>query len=139
MTDLDIIAAVLRREGVYDDHPLDPGGETAYGISRRYHPEAWRGGIPTREMAINIYREQYLKPFATVEPIELRAQVVDIAVNCGVTAARGMLAVAQTQTTRPVHVQLAIERLKHYARKVKASPTKSVFLLGWINRTCEFL
>lgn len=139
MTDEQIIVDILRREGVYDNHPNDPGGETSYGIAKRYHPDAWASGPPSREAAIAIYLRDYLKPFAAVEPIELRAQVVDIAVNCGVTAARGMLAMAQQQTERPVHVALVIQRLKHYARRVKASPSKAVFLLGWTNRAVEFL
>lgn len=139
MSNDQIIVDILRREGVYDDHPADPGGETSYGISKRYHPDAWASGPPTRDAAIAIYKRHYLEPFAHVEPIELRAQVVDIAVNCGVTAARGMLAVASAQTARPVHVALVIERLKYYARKVKASPSKSAFILGWTVRACEFL
>jgi lysozyme family protein len=139
MTDTEIIEAILRREGVYDDNPNDPGGKTAYGISIVYHPEAWSNGRPTRDAAIAIYKRDYLAPFASIEPVTLKAQVVDIAVNCGVTAARGMLAMAQQQTKRPVSVQLVIERLKHYGRKVKASPSKAEFIGGWINRSVEFL
>lgn len=139
MTDTDIITDVLRREGVWSDNPADPGGETAYGISKRYHPDAFAHGLPTRDEAIAIYKRDYLAPFAAIEPVELKAQVVDIAVNCGVSAARGMLGLARTQTARPVGVALAIERLKHYARKVKVSPEKAVFLAGWINRAVEFL
>ena len=33
---------VLSREGVYSDDPDDPGGETVYGIARKYHP-GWAG------------------------------------------------------------------------------------------------
>jgi lysozyme family protein len=139
MTDDEIVAAVLKREGVYDHDPVDRGGETAYGISKKYHPHAWKDGPPTRDAAIAIYKRDYVAPFASVEPTELKAQVVDIAVNSGVITARGLLARAKQQTERPVGVQLTIERLKHYARLVKADPTQSRFVLGWINRAVSFL
>jgi lysozyme family protein len=138
MTDAEIIADVLRREGVYDNDPLDPGGETAYGISKRYHPDAWTDGPPTREEAIAIYQRDYAAPFKD-RPDALRAQVIDIAVNCGVSAARLMLASARAQSQRPVTTQLVIERLRYYARKVKETPTKVRFLGGWIARATEFL
>lgn len=35
---------VLAREGVYDDRPDDPGGETCFGVARSFHP-AWRGWL----------------------------------------------------------------------------------------------
>ena len=139
MTDDDILAAILRREGVYDNDPADAGGETAYGISKRYHPEAWKNGPPTREQAIAIYRQQYLAPFAGVVPDTLKAQVVDIAVNCGTVMARTMLSLALAQTARPVEQQLVIERLKYYARRVQARPANAKFLPGWVNRAVEFL
>jgi lysozyme family protein len=39
---LDNINIIFENEGVYDNNPLDPGGETFFGIARNYHPE-WRG------------------------------------------------------------------------------------------------
>lgn len=138
-TDDDIVDLILSHEGGFSDHPADSGGQTAWGISRVHHPEMWQDGPPTRERAKAFYRQRYVQPFAQVEPIQLRAQVVDIAVNSGISTARGLLATAQRQTERPVSVQLVIERLKHYARIVKSKPSQSVFLLGWVNRACAFL
>lgn len=138
MTDAEIIESVLRHEGVWDHDPRDPGGETSYGISRKYHPEAWTNGPPTREQAIAIYEREYLRPFDGLDP-DIKPQVVDIAVNCGVLAARGMLALALQDTARPLHLALAVQRLKHYARKCVANHELIAFLHGWINRTADYI
>jgi len=37
-----ILARTLRLEGLYVDHPADPGGETVMGIARNRHP-GWPG------------------------------------------------------------------------------------------------
>lgn len=145
MTDAQIIADILRREGGFVHHPLDRGGATNYGITQATLAR-WRGRAVTvddvraltPEEAGDIYRARYLRPFDGVDG-RWKAQVVDIAVNSGVTAARALLAVAQQQTRRPVGVQLVIERLKYYAGICKAKPTQVVFLKGWIVRACEFL
>jgi len=34
--------SIIRTEGGYVDHPNDPGGETIFGVARRYHPD-WPG------------------------------------------------------------------------------------------------
>jgi len=139
MTDAEIVELVLKHEGVWDDNPVDSGGRTAYGISSRYHPEAWRNGPPTREQAIAIYLSDYVAPFWNADPA-VKPQLVDIAVNSGVTTARALYAVAQANRgARSANNQLAIERLKHFARIVKGKPSQSVFLLGWINRAVSFI
>jgi len=77
------------------DIPGDPGGQTAGGISRRYHPQArvWRlveGGVtdgPEYEAAVNdFYDEQYQAAFEML-PRRLRAVYTDTAVNMGRTYA----------------------------------------------------
>jgi glucose-6-phosphate dehydrogenase assembly protein OpcA len=92
------------------------------------------------EMAKAIYRARYIRPFDAMNlPHPIKAQVVDIAVNSGVTTARAMLSEAMKHPERELQVQLVIERLKHYARIVKGKPTQSVFLLGWVNRAVAYL
>lgn len=145
MTDEQILSGILRREGGYVDHPNDRGRCTNMGITRQTLQE-WRGRAVTcddvRQLtddeAREIYRARYIRPFDGIEP-DLKPQVVDIAVNSGVSRARALLALAQQQTERPVAVQLVIERLKHYARIVKVDSGQAVFLPGWINRAVEFL
>lgn len=56
------INVVLMNEGVFSNHPSDPGGETYYGIARRYHPDVdpWP---PSKDQAIAIYRREYWERF----------------------------------------------------------------------------
>lgn len=138
-SDDQILEAILNREGRFSDATADRGRSTAWGISSRFHPEAWKNGPPAREIAKAIYAHDYLAPFEPVEPIALRAQVVDIAVNSGVSTARALLSLASAQTDRPVAVQLVAERLKHYGRIVQVDASQAVFFAGWVNRACEFL
>jgi lysozyme family protein len=60
------IARLIDREGGYIDHPADPGGETKWGISRRF---LIRVGLPnedirgmSRERAAELYDEYFVKP-----------------------------------------------------------------------------
>lgn len=144
MTDDAIITALINREDGYVDHPNDHGSCTNFGITRATLA-AWRGHPVTCEDVRNmpesearaIYAARYVSPFDGVDPA-LKPQVVDIAVNSGVSRARALLAMAH-QGPKPVGVQLVVERLKHYARIVQHDPTQRVFLAGWIARACEFL
>ena len=146
MTDEQILDAVLFREGGYVNHPADPGKCTNRGITigtlrmwRRQDVTCDDVRDLTDAEAREIYRKQYLAPFADVAA-DVKPQVVDIAVNSGVSTARALLSRAQQQQTgRALGTQLAIERLRFYARIVKAKPTSSVFLLGWVDRACSFL
>lgn len=144
MTDTEIVTAILRREGGFVDDPRDRGRCTNRGITIQTLRE-WRGtpvtcddvrGLSEQE-ARDIYQARYLAPFAGTDA-EVKPQVVDIAVNSGVMRARTLLALAQ-QSDKPLNTALAIERLRFYARLVKADPTQSAFLLGWVNRAVEWL
>ena len=144
MSDTAILDAILRREGGYVDHKDDRGRCTNYGITIATLRD-WRQQPVTcddvRKLteteAREIYRARYLKPFDGIDAA-IKPQVVDIAVNAGVSRARAILALAQ-QSSKPIQVALTVERLKHYARIVKANPSQAVFLPGWINRSVEFL
>ena len=145
MTDDEIIDMILRREGGYVDDPVDRGGCTNRGITL-FTLRAWRRTTVTcddlrmmpESEARAIYRAIYVKPFAALDP-DIKPQVVDIAVLSGVARAAALLAMAKEQDERPVNVQLVIERLKYYAKIVKADPSQAKFFGGWVNRATEFL
>lgn len=146
MTDDDILTDILRREGGFVFTSFDRGAATNMGITQRTLSD-WRGRDVTiqdvRELtereAREIYRARYVTPFDGIDA-EIKSQVVDIAVNSGVLRARTLLALAESNRgLRSLNTQLAIERLKFYARIVKADTSQAKFLLGWCNRACEFL
>ncbi|MDH5528316.1 MAG: hypothetical protein OEY97_13555 [Nitrospirota bacterium] len=52
------VAFVLRLEGGYSDSPIDPGGETKFGISKRRYPHLNIREL-TQEQAEGIYRRDF--------------------------------------------------------------------------------
>jgi lysozyme family protein len=145
MTDDDILASILKHEGGFVNHRHDTAGATNFGITRATLA-AWVGHpvsvadvkALTKETAKEIYRANYLEPFKDVEPVEVRAHLVDIAVNSGAARAWTLLERAKLGP-KPLAVQLVIERLIFYARIVKARPSQAVFIEGWIKRACTYL
>ena len=93
------LAHVLAHEGGYVDHPLDPGGATNLGITRRTLA-AWRGVRPWRKLpksevkslkrreAARIYRARYWDGVSGDKlPSGVDYAVFDYAVNSGVARA----------------------------------------------------
>jgi len=76
---------VLREEGGYSNDPLDAGGETNFGISKRAYPGLNIRSLTRRE-AIEIYRRDYWDRLPTLPP-RLAIAVFDFAVNAGVSRA----------------------------------------------------
>lgn len=78
----------LGLEGGYVNDPLDAGGETKYGISKRAHPDIDIKNL-TIEQAKEIYREKYWNPLKLDEvqnPL-ISEEIFDTAVNMGKGAA----------------------------------------------------
>jgi lysozyme family protein len=122
------VAFVLAREGAYVNDPKDPGGETNFGIARRFHPTIDIKNL-TREKAIELYREEYWKPIAgeqLLEPLGLIA--LDTAVNCGVARARQWL-----QLHKDPDAYLWA-RLDFYRAIPARRPASLAFLPGWLRR-----
>ena len=90
MTWEQFFAWLMKWEGktVHND-PRDPGGQTAWGISRRYHPD-WSGWAridagKTDEIEALVsafYRETY-RALWDAAPVRVRPVLVDTAVNMG--------------------------------------------------------
>src|SRR5574343_142624 len=83
----DSLKFTLSWEGDYVNDPDDPGGETKWGISKRFHPDE---DIPnlTADRAAEIYYDEYWVPSGASElPLPLCALVFDTAVLLGVSRA----------------------------------------------------
>lgn len=82
---------VIGLEGGYVNDPVDPGGETKYGISKRAYPDEDIREL-TLARAKELYRRDYWdKVKGDMLPTPLDAYVFDAAVNQGVPAAIKML------------------------------------------------
>lgn len=92
MTDAEILAGILRREGGFRHVAGDRGGATNYGITqatlgqwrklgRPATPEEVRA-LPVEE-ASEIYRSEYISGWDRVPYAPLREQLIDFGVNSG--------------------------------------------------------
>jgi lysozyme family protein len=93
-----LVGELLLSEGVHDNDPDDPGGDTWYGISRRSYPtEPWP---PSRERAIEIYYTDWWRKgwLYRIVDDELAGELLDIAPNMGVVQAVKLLQAAVNKT-----------------------------------------
>lgn len=172
MTDAQVIDDILEREGWNGPTFLDAGdkgGRTAWGISERAHPWAWKDGPPSKEAARAIYAAQYLAPWQWVPEDRTRALLVDWTVTSGASAVtRGLqrvvgaavdgvlgpetkrLTLAAVNAGRPVAAGVVKARAEHYMAIALDEPRLRVimnggpplqlrFLRGWLRRTLEFV
>ena len=87
-----ILSAVILVEGGYVNNPLDPGGETKYGITeqvaRSYGYEGQLIDL-TKEQALRIYQDLYVEQpnFASVVEINpaIGHKLIDAGINVGTT------------------------------------------------------
>lgn len=159
MTDLEVIDGILDREKRGEPPwiaPGDRGGRTSWGISERAHPEAWTSGPPTREQAAEIYRREYLTPFASLEE-PLREQAIDIGVTSGVGTAWMLIqkvigvrpdgkpgpitlaALAAAGSARMINNALVAVRLQFIDKITDADVRQKINEEGWENRALVFL
>lgn len=82
---------LIGEEGGYVNHPRDPGGETKYGIAKRYHPHVDIKAL-TLDGAKAIYWEQYWMPSgAALLPWPIAFVLFDAVVNMGLHTATQLL------------------------------------------------
>lgn len=150
---LKCIDLVLQHEGGYVNDPVDAGGETNFGISKRAYPNLDIRNL-TQAQAQQIYFNDYWKPIRgdLIVTNELAYQVFDMAVNAGTGAAARLLqrivgttddgvigpvtlkAVDQYHSIGRLIGEYKFARARHYALIVAGNHSQVRFLRGWINR-----
>lgn len=115
----------------YTNDPVDPGGETKYGISKRAYPDVDIKSL-TKEEASLIYKRDYWDK-AGCEGMEkkLAIAVFDAAVNCGVGRTRSWL----SEMIGPDVRWFIQRRIQYYLELVKKKPALNKYIKGWLNRT----
>ncbi len=117
--------------GGYTNDPTDPGGETKYGIAKRYHPSLDIKNL-TPEQAASIYATEYWDAAGCDSlSFPFNAAVFDTSVNCGVQRALDWMKQAQD-----VNIFLGL-RKQFYYDQVNKVPTKIKYLKGWIARLAD--
>lgn len=117
-------AIVVGLEGGYVNDPLDPGGETKYGISKRAFPDLDIKDL-TVDQAKAIYRKKYWD-FCACDGMSFERAlcVFDTAVNQGEN-----FALVLSRTT-PDTVDMMAERALRYANSIQFNR----FGKGWMRR-----
>lgn len=145
------IEVVLRNEGGYINHPSDPGGETNYGIAKKFYPDLDIKNL-TKEKAIEIYYNDYWKPMnlELISDADVILQVFDFGVNAGKkTSIRllqrtlnleddgilGPVTLAAVNNSDPSLIDKFKRRRKiFYMNLASKKPQLEVFLRGWLRR-----
>ena len=156
MTTFDeIIEHVLKHEGGYVNDPTDLGGETNYGITKRFYPDIDIKNL-TEEQAKEIYKRDYWDKNRVDElPEQLRHIFFDMCVNQGRgTAVKVLQRAANAKgaklkvdggmgpaTLKAIqnveHDRVKSYRVLHYANLVINKPEQEKFWYGWFKRALE--
>lgn len=115
--------------GGYTNDPDDPGGETKFGIAKRYHPNEDIKNLTEERAAYLYWYEYWLPSNANSLEYPLCTLIFDTAINCGVARAK------QFWTTNPLDVDSFLSnRTMFYVQKIKETPRKQKYLGGWMAR-----
>lgn len=145
------IEVVLKNEGGYVNHPNDPGGETNFGIAKRFFPDEDIKNL-TIERAKELYYSRFWLPM-NLEGIiyeEIVLQIFDFGINAGrgraIKKAQKLCGIevdgiCGPNTTKAINNYVGdfleaykAKRKEYYIRLAERKPKLKVFLKGWLNR-----
>ncbi|WP_281544678.1 N-acetylmuramidase [Grimontia sp. SpTr1] len=145
---------VLEREGGYVDDPLDAGGETKYGISKRSYPNLNIAALSIDDAVAIYHRDYWIKTGCPHLPAVAGFLVFDAAIQHGKRQAikqlqraidvvddgdAGPKTRAAVERTPPLVLiaRYSLQRARFYAKLVARKPKQKRFLNGWFNRIDE--
>ena len=151
----EIIEVTLHHEGGYVHDPKDLGGETNYGIAKRFYPDVDIKNL-TKEGAKEIYKKDYWdkNKVDDLTP-ELKHIFFDMCVNQGKGRAVKILQRAANAKGAELKVdgglgpktigamkgveldRVRAYRVKYYADLVTRKPDLEKFYFGWFRRALE--
>ena len=151
----EIIEKVLEHEGGYVNDPKDLGGETKYGITKRFYPD-----INIKNLTIEQAKEIYKKDYWDRNKVESLPQNLwhiyfDMCVNMGKRTAVKVLQRAAVNKGKDIEIdgglgpmtigalkgveldRVRAFRVKYYVDLITAKPEQEKFFLGWFRRATE--
>jgi len=153
----DIINVVIKHEGGYVNDPTDLGGETKYGITKRFYPDVDIKNL-TEDQAKQIYYNDYwVANKVPSMPDNLKHIYFDMCINQGkgtavkvlqravnskggdlkVDGGLGPKTIEAINKYKPCDNRTRCYRLKHYYDLVNKKPEQEKFLFGWFRRALE--
>ena len=156
----DAMVRVLRDEGGYVNDPMDPGGETKYGISKRSYPNLDIKNLTLDQATVIYFRDWWQGKDFYLLPDALSGEVFDIAINvgpapavkfleracracgCGVADDGKLFSVlpaVKALATRTAELLAAFksEAAAYYRILAATHPADRKFLKGWLARAAE--
>jgi len=142
---------ILRNEGGYINHPNDPGGETNFGIAKKFYPNEDIKNMTIPRATYLYYRDYWLpmnlKGFKNEE---LVLQVFDFGINAGIRRSikflQRLVGVIDDGFVGPITTKIIndqdsdiVEKFKnrrriYYMSLAAQKPKLEVFLRGWLRR-----
>lgn len=143
---------VLFSEGVYDNDPDDAGGETFYGLTRKYLDSIGIKTKPNKQQAINIYRQHIWDKYnlSDYHPV-IAFSYGDAIINHGPYQATKMIQVPlsvkvdgimgpvthdslkKTKNIKRFWENYRLFRIRFYV-KISKNRNNKKFLVGWLVR-----
>lgn len=155
-------------EGGYVNNPKDRGGETYFGVSRKYHPN-WKGwaivdkykplkhnqkidSLELRSEVKVFYYHNFWQPIQGdfIEKQHIADIIYDWHVNSGKSGLKSLQkaigvkadGIIGSNTLKAINntslCTILEARESFYKSIVKKDPTQEVFLQGWLNRLNDF-
>ena len=157
MTFKEAIGVVLKHEGGYVNDPIEPGGETMMGISKKAYPDLNIKVLSLVDVEEIYFKDYWKKGKCESLPDELRLTYFDMVVNMGKSRAVKILQEAVTAKGIPTDIdggigpqtirntkksgleldRLKSYRVKHYAKLVANKPALERYWYGWYSRAIK--
>jgi lysozyme family protein len=152
-----LVGMILNHEGGYVNDPVDPGGETKYGISKRTYPYVDIKNL-TVDQAKDIYYRDWWKPLRCpeIKHDRIAQKHLDTSINVGprngvrilqralcdvgeavvVDGIIGPKTLAATNRTDPdkLLATMRYQQAQFYKRIINRNPELARFERGWMNR-----
>jgi len=127
---------ILEVEGGYSNNPLDSGGETKFGISKRSYPEIDIKNL-TIERAMEIYRKNYWDPLKLDNySLPVALVIFDTAVNMGKETAIVLMKRVKYDPAKE-ELKFILKYLALREREYTRLKNFSYFGRGWISRIAK--
>ena len=151
------VEVILKHEGGYVNDPVDPGGETNMGISKKAYPYLNIKELTKKDAKDIYFKDYWLKAKCSKLPEELRMIYFDMVVNMGKSRAVKILQKAITAKgvktavdggIGPQTISNALKsglepdrlrsyRVKYYADLISRKPKLEKYWFGWYRRALQ--
>ena len=136
MTDFQIAMSFIamhewsnRADGGYTNNPVDPGGETKYGIAKRWHPNVDIKNLTLAD-AMDIYHNEYWDANSIDSyPMPLKLALFDSYIQHGVKKTKSLLLASNGDWKNFIQF-----RIDFYLAIIANKPSQIIFKKGWMNR-----